>query len=118
MRIRVVAVLTAGAALAAPAAVFAGTFGTDPINISHTPSGKQANGDSGSPAISGDNRKTRFVAFYSDATNLVGGDSNGKRDIFLWSRPKGPKGLRLPHGSGSVKRVSVNSTGKQANGDS
>ncbi len=103
--------------LIAPAAS-AGIFGTNPIDISHTPGGGQANGESGSPAISGDNRKTRYVAFYSDATNLVGGDSNGKRDIFLWSRPKGSKGLTLPRGSGSVKRVSVSSSGKQANGDS
>lgn len=118
MTARPVAVLLAGAALAAPASAPARIFGTTPINISSTPSGGQANGESGAPAISGDNRKTRLVAFYSDATNLVGGDTNGKRDIFVWSRPRGPKGLSLPRGSGSVKRVSVSSSGAQANGDS
>src|SRR3954451_19029617 len=114
--LQLMAVLGAAAvSLLAPSAVSAGIFGTNPINIS---GGGHANGESGSPAISGDNRKTRFAAFYSDASNLVRGDSNGKRDIFLWARPRGRKGLTLPHGSGSLKRVSVSSSGKQANGDS
>jgi hypothetical protein len=109
----VVGAIAALSAAVAPSAS-AGIFGTEPIVIS----GPGANGESGSPAISGDNRKTRYAAFYSDASNLVGGDSNGKRDIFLWSRPRGRKGLTLPRGAGSVKRVSVSNSGKQANGDS
>jgi hypothetical protein len=118
MTSRWVTPLVVGVAMAAPASASAGIFGTNPINISHTPSGGVANGESGAPAISGDNRKTRYVAFYSDASDLVHGDSNGKRDIFLWSRPHGRKGLTLPHGSGTVKRISISSSGKQANGDS
>lgn len=43
-------------------------------------SGAEANADSMSPAISGDGR---YVAFVSDATNLVSGDTNGVADIFL-----------------------------------
>lgn len=43
----------------------------------------QANAGSYVPAISGDGR---FVAFASDATNLVSGDSNGVRDVFLRDR--------------------------------
>jgi hypothetical protein len=114
--IRAAAALGATAVvLGIPAGASAGIFGTNPINISGA---GHANGESGSPAISGDNRKTRYVAFYSDASNLVRGDSNGKRDIFLWSRPRGRKGLTLPRGSGSLGRVSVSSSGKQANGDS
>ena len=43
--------------------------------VSVATGGGQANGgDSYTPAISADGR---FVAFYSDATNLVGGDTNG-----------------------------------------
>jgi hypothetical protein len=99
--------------LAAPASASAGIFGTNPINIA-----QGANGDSGSPSISGDDRKTRYVAFYSDASNLVRGDTNGMRDIFVWSRPRGRKGLSLPRGSGSLQRVSVTSGGGQANGNS
>jgi hypothetical protein len=106
------------ALLLAPSVSSAGIFGTNPIDISHTPSGGQADAASGSPAISGDNRKTRYVAFWSDASNLVRGDSNGRRDIFVWSRPKGRRGLKLPSGSGSVQRVSVSNRGGQANGAS
>jgi hypothetical protein len=114
--IRAAAALGATAVvLGIPAGASAGIFGTNPINIS---GGGHANGESGSPTISGDNRKTRYAAFYSDASNLVGGDTNGKRDIFLWSRPRGHKGLSLPRGSGSLKRVSVSNSGNQANGDS
>jgi hypothetical protein len=49
----------------------------------------------------------RYVAFYSDATNLVLGDTNGKGDIFVRDRL-----------TGAVERVSVSSTGAQAEGDS
>jgi Tol biopolymer transport system component len=42
--------------------------------------GVQGNGDSSQPAVSGDGR---FVAFRSEATNLVSGDTNDERDIFL-----------------------------------
>lgn len=38
------------------------------------------NGEARSPSISGDGR---YVAFYSDSTNLVPGDSNAAPDIFL-----------------------------------
>lgn len=42
--------------------------------------GIQANGHSGEVALSGDGR---FVAFDSDASNLVVGDTNGDRDVFV-----------------------------------
>ena len=41
---------------------------------------RQANGASVNAAISADGR---VVAFESDATNLVPGDTTGKRDIFV-----------------------------------
>jgi hypothetical protein len=106
-------------ALALPAAASAGgIFGTYPINISIAPNGAPANGASSAPAVSGDNRKTRLAAFQSDASNLVGGDTNGVTDVFVWFRPKGQQGLTLPRGSGSLQRVSVASNGAQANGPS
>jgi hypothetical protein len=104
---RSAAALAAFIALALPGSASAGIFGTDPLNISLAPSGAPANGSSGAPAVSGDNRKTRYVAFYSDATNLVGDDTNAARDIFLWARPHGSEGLSLPRGAGSLQRVSV-----------
>ncbi len=46
-----------------------------------------AQGDSSSqyPSISADGR---FVAFPSDASNLVAGDTNGRRDIFVRDRSR------------------------------
>ena len=53
--------------------------------ISVATDGTQANGFSRSPSISADGR---YVAFASDATNLVPGDTNGRTDIFLHDRQK------------------------------
>ena len=49
----------------------------------------------------------RYVAFRSFATNMVLGDTNGVADIFLYDRQ-----------TGKTSRVSVDSNGAQANGDS
>lgn len=49
--------------------------------ISVSTSGAQANAGSRTPAISG-KATVPIVAFVSDATNLVAGDTNGYRDIF------------------------------------
>ncbi|MGH2905417.1 MAG: TolB family protein [Solirubrobacterales bacterium] len=114
----VLALALLSAALLCPSAM-ARIYGTYPLNISVGPHGELANGSSGGPAISGDNRKARLAAFHSDASNLVGGDSNGVRDVFVWHRPHGRAGLRLNHlGAGSLKRASVSSHGVQANGAS
>ncbi|MEN6591928.1 MAG: chitobiase/beta-hexosaminidase C-terminal domain-containing protein [Methanobacterium sp.] len=52
--------------------------------ITHTPSGKAANGNSYSPSISGNGR---YVAFASQATNLgPGGSGNGIKDIYVYDR--------------------------------
>jgi uncharacterized repeat protein (TIGR01451 family) len=72
--------------------------------------GAQANGNSGllngmgGPSISADGR---FVAFDSEASNLVKGDTNGAIDVFVRDRL-----------SGTTERVSVASNGTQGNGDS
>jgi len=50
------------------------------IRVSRSSGGAQANSYSLSPAISADGR---FVAFESEATNLVTGDTNERRDVFL-----------------------------------
>src|SRR5437763_8806656 len=98
---RASAVVIALAVVAAPA-VLARTFGAEPVAVSagtHAPSG--------SPAISGDNRVVRYVAFHSFASNLVPGDTNGVQDAFLYTRA-----------TGQIVRVSVSSRGAQANGPS
>jgi hypothetical protein len=104
-------------AVAAPSA-HAGIFGTDPLAISLNPGAGAPNGPSAHPALSGDNRKTRLAAFDSTATNLVAGDTNGQPDVFVWSRPGGSAGLVLNRPGGSLKRVSVSSSGGQADGAS
>jgi len=48
--------------------------------VSLASNGGETNGDSYNPSVSSDGM---FVAFASDATNLVEGDSNGKRDVFV-----------------------------------
>jgi Tol biopolymer transport system component len=61
-------------------------------------------GDDGGfyPSISPDGR---YVGFNSKATNLVAGDTNGVTDAFVYDRE-----------TSSTERVSVNSSGAQANG--
>ncbi|MCY2931606.1 MAG: cadherin domain-containing protein, partial [Planctomycetota bacterium] len=49
----------------------------------------------------------RYVAFESDASNLAAGDTNGAKDIFVRDRL-----------TGATERVSVSSSGEQANGAS
>jgi Tol biopolymer transport system component len=88
--------------LLAPSAAPAGVFGTAPINIS-----RGGNGESGGPAISGDNRKTRYAAFQSDASNLIAGDTNGATDVFVRDRK-----------TGETERVSLSSHCVQGSGSS
>ena len=72
--------------------------------VSVATGGTQANSDSFSPAISADGR---YVAFDSDASNLVPGDTNHHADVFV-------RDLR----SGTTQLVSVATDGTQANGNS
>jgi Tol biopolymer transport system component len=68
--------------------------------VSVSSSGRQANGPSGFSTISADGR---YVAFQSEARNLVRGDTNHLTDVFV-------RDLR----TGKTTRVSVNSRGAQA----
>jgi hypothetical protein len=70
--------------------------------VSVDSSGAQANSGAGAPAISNNGR---FVVFSSGATNLAGNDTNGKGDVFVHDRQ-----------TGATTRVSVNSSGVQADG--
>ncbi|MFL5825390.1 MAG: hypothetical protein ACJ76V_02585 [Thermoleophilaceae bacterium] len=105
-------------ALALPAGASAGVFGTDPLAISIDPAKGAPNGPSDHATVSGDDRSTRYAAFDSSATNLVSGDGNGVADVFLWSRPHGSAGLTLSRPTGDLQRVSVTSSGGEANGES
>jgi Tol biopolymer transport system component len=70
--------------------------------VSVDSAGNQAEGFSEQPAISADGR---FVAFTSDAANLVNGDTNSYGDVFVHDRQMG-----------TTERVSVDSGGNQATG--
>ena len=70
--------------------------------VSVDSAGNQANDASFSnPAISADGR---YVAFDSDATNLVAGDSNSERDVFVRDMV-----------AGTTTRISVDSAGNEGN---
>lgn len=75
---------------------------TERVNLS--PEGEEADADAKRVAFSGDGR---FVAYASPASNLVPGDANGARDIFVYDRALGV-----------TERVSVGSSGEEGNGDS
>ena len=67
--------------------------------------GEEANGPSEDPEISPDGK---LIALRSEASNLVMGDTNGRRDVFVYNRD-----------TGTTTRVSVRSNGAQAvNGSS
>jgi hypothetical protein len=109
------------AAVLLPGAASARIFGTQPIDISVGPHGEGANGTSGHATISGDDRKARYVAFDSYASNLVRSDRNGVEDVFVWGRPHGMAGVTLSkpaRPSGSLVRASVSSSGAHGNGPS
>jgi Tol biopolymer transport system component len=69
--------------------------------VSKTETGVQGDNTSEDPAVSADGR---FVAFRSDATNLVPSDTNGRTDVFVKDRQ-----------TGLVERVSVSSAGIEPN---
>jgi WD40-like Beta Propeller Repeat len=66
--------------------------------------GSPADATSSFPSVS---RNGRFVAYWSNATNLVPDDTNGFTDIFVWDRA-----------TGTTVRASVSSDEQQSDGDS
>jgi len=72
--------------------------------VSLDSAGNQGNSFSILPSISADGR---FVAFYSNASNLVPGDTNSSQDVFLRDTL-----------TNTTTRVSVDSADNQANSDS
>ena len=93
----VAAVGLVAAGLGAPATAVGDT--TRRVSVSST--GAEGNDQSRDPAISSDGR---YVAFGSDASNLVPGDTNESRDVFVRDRKLG-----------TTRRVSVSSTETQGN---
>jgi Tol biopolymer transport system component len=75
---------------------------TERVSVSSR--GKQGNGFSSDGTMSAD---ARFVAFDSEASNLVPGDTNGVSDTFVHDRK-----------TGATRRVSIGTDGQQGNGRS
>ena len=71
------------------------------IRVSESSAGAQANHHSQTPVISANGR---YVAFASEATNLVSGDTNGFADVFLHDID-----------TGLTTRLSTSSSGQQCN---
>jgi dipeptidyl aminopeptidase/acylaminoacyl peptidase len=69
--------------------------------VSVSSAGEQGNADGVGPSPSADGR---LVAYESNASNLVEGDTNNARDIFVFDRA-----------TGTTERVSVSSAGEQGN---
>jgi Tol biopolymer transport system component len=74
------------------------------VLLSKNLGGTVGDGDSTRPSVSAD---ASLVAYESLATNLVSGDKNGRSDVFV-----------LDRGTGVHRRVSVDSTGAEADDDS
>lgn len=86
-----------------PAVTQAGTPGENSlVSINSSGNGQGGNDHSSNPRISDDGK---FIAFQSNASNLVSGDTNNSIDVFL-------KNLT----TNTISRVSVSSTGAQLTG--
>jgi hypothetical protein len=81
----------------------------DTTRVSVSSSGAQANRSSHNPSVSADGR---FVAFWSRATNLVPGDTNGTFDVFVHefrTDTKAPKVVSVaPAGGATGVRTGAN----------
>jgi Tol biopolymer transport system component len=93
------AFITPLAIAAGAGSLLAGTW-----RVSVDSAGAEGHGTSAAPALSADGR---YVAFESDATNLVPGDGNGFRDVFVRDRA-----------AGTTMRASVDSAGVEGDGGS
>lgn len=82
---------------------FSGSGGVT-TRVSVNSAGSQSDAASEYPVISGNGR---YVVFESDASNLVSGDKNGMRDIYLYDLQEQV-----------TERISVNRTGRDSNGPS
>jgi hypothetical protein len=108
--------VTAALAAAAPAAA------ADRVQhtklISHAMDGGLPNGPSTHSVISNDKRYSRAIAFESEASNLVPGDSNGVKDVFVVLRAGKIDNFGVEWTPGPTRLVSRGRGGAAANGPS
>ena len=85
------------------------------VLVSVASDGTQGNGDSFVRCISTDGR---FVTFMSDAYNLVEGDTNSVRDVFVHDRDSDADGVFDEAGAIKTTRISVATNGTEGNNQS
>ena len=86
--------------------------------ISRSVGGGIPNGPSTNAVISGDRRYARLIAFESDASNLVRGDTNGQKDVFVVPRSGSVDNQGTPWRGSDAVLVSRPRNGGSANGAS
>lgn len=117
-RIRLALISALLVALALPAAASAADSLRTTFLFSRSVTGGVPNGPSRNGAVSHDQRIARVMAFESDASNIIDGDTNGATDVFMIRRqaPWGTNGT--PWGMGANELVSKGLDGAPANGAS
>lgn len=97
--------------LASPAAA-------DRADLQNTVAITQGNGDSSHPVISQDRRYSTILAFESEASDLVAGDTNDLKDIFIIRRAGRADNVGSEWRQGAPELVSKGVGGAPANGPS
>ena len=120
LRPRVCAALAGAAAfaLALPGTALAQKRTATTTLFSVSADGGTPNGPSTNPSISGDLRYSQIIAFESEASNLVAGDTNGLRDVFAVRRAGSFADTGSVWKRGRTQLVSRGRKGRPANGPS
>jgi Tol biopolymer transport system component len=98
--------------------VLGGTPSKRTTSLLSTANGSLPNGPSRNATVSHDQRIARYIAYESDASDIVGGDANGQTDVFLVPRaqPYGQDGT--PWRARGTQLISTGLGGAPANGRS
>lgn len=110
--------LVAFAVAAGGASAASRTSYYDTFLLSRATDGGLPNAASTGGVISQDGRIAKAVAFQSDASNLVGDDTNGVGDVFLVQRVSGYREDGSPWEPGPTRLISRSAGGKPGNGPS
>src|SRR5947207_4503615 len=86
--------------------------------LSKAADGGFPNGPSRNATVSHDQRIARYIAYESDASNIVGGDANNATDIFLVFRAQPSGGNGTPWVPAGTQLISKGPGGAPANGPS
>jgi hypothetical protein len=88
------------------------------LQVSRSSGGGAPNGASTNPVLSNDKRYERAIAYESDASNLVSGDRNGMKDVFVTLRGNSANNKGTAWSPGRNILISRTKSGAPANGPS